>query len=73
MSTDAYAEIVHRLTELTPDEQQSLLRELAKIVSIPPPTSRARSILELQGLGKEIWKDIDVEKYIEQERSSWDG
>jgi len=30
------------------------------------------SILELEGLGKEIWEGIDVEKYIEEERNSWE-
>jgi len=32
-----------------------------------------RSILELKGLGKEIWKDIDIREYIDQERASWNG
>ena len=25
----------------------------------------------LKGLGKEIWKDIDVDEYIIKERESW--
>jgi hypothetical protein len=29
------------------------------------------SVLELRGLGKEIWQDIDVDEYIRQERASW--
>jgi hypothetical protein len=29
------------------------------------------SVLELRGLGKEIWQDIDVDEYIRQERESW--
>lgn len=29
------------------------------------------SIMELKGLGKELWQGINVEKYIEEERSSW--
>jgi len=29
------------------------------------------SITELRGIGKEFWQGIDVEKYIEEERSSW--
>jgi hypothetical protein len=28
--------------------------------------------MELEGLGKEIWQDVDVEKYIDEERNSWD-
>jgi hypothetical protein len=29
-------------------------------------------ITDLKGLGKEVWKDIDVEDYIKKERESWD-
>jgi hypothetical protein len=29
------------------------------------------SLRDLKGLGKEIWKDIDVEEYIKKERESW--
>jgi hypothetical protein len=30
-------------------------------------------ITEFKGLGKELWQGIDVEKYIDEERNSWDG
>ncbi len=30
-----------------------------------------RSIREFRGLGKELWREIDVDKYIEEERNSW--
>ncbi len=29
------------------------------------------SLKNLKGLGKEIWKDVDVEEYIKKERESW--
>lgn len=29
------------------------------------------SLKNLKGLGKEIWKDIDVDKYVKKERKSW--
>jgi len=28
--------------------------------------------MELEGLSKEVWQGIDVEKYIEEERNSWE-
>jgi hypothetical protein len=31
------------------------------------------NIMELKGLGKELWQGMDVDKYIEEERSSWRG
>ncbi|MCB0209696.1 MAG: hypothetical protein KDJ52_10215 [Anaerolineae bacterium] len=30
------------------------------------------SLLELEGLGAEIWKDMDIDKYIDELRSEWD-
>ncbi len=32
-----------------------------------------RSILELQGLGKDIWAGIDAQDYVNHERSTWAG
>lgn len=29
------------------------------------------SILELKGLGKDRWRDIDPAEYVDQERESW--
>jgi len=31
------------------------------------------SILELQGLGKEIWQGLDAQDYVDRERASWGG
>lgn len=32
-----------------------------------------RSILELRGLGKEIWHGVDAQEYVNQERDSWNS
>lgn len=37
--------------------------------ALPPP--RTHSILELWGLGKEVWRGIDAVEYVRQERDSW--
>jgi hypothetical protein len=29
------------------------------------------SLKNLKGLGREIWKDIDVDEYVKKERESW--
>lgn len=31
------------------------------------------SVLELRGLGKEIWEGIDPQEYVDGERTSWGG
>ena len=32
---------------------------------------KKHNITELAGLGKEIWKDIDAQKYVDEERANW--
>ena len=32
---------------------------------------KKHTLSELKGLGKELWKNIDVENYIKNERDSW--
>lgn len=34
-------------------------------------TVQRHSILELRGLGKEIWQGIDAQEYVDRERDSW--
>jgi len=55
-----------RIQRLDPVEQLRLLEELAALVrSRMASQPRARhSILELQGLGKKIWQDIDAQEFI---------
>lgn len=73
MSTDAYHQIVTHFGHLTPTEQDRLIHELTNAIARRGNPSRRRSILELQGLGKEIWQGIDAGDYIRQERASWPG
>jgi len=36
------------------------------------PQKPKRSIMELRGLGKEIWQEIDTDAYIREMRDEWD-
>lgn len=36
------------------------------------PAGGKRSILELEGVGAELWKDIEPQEYVNQLRSEWD-
>jgi hypothetical protein len=72
MSANTYQEILSHFLELPPQEQTRLLAEIQAIA--PPHTVEGRrSILELEGLGKELWEGVDVQKYLDEERASWDG
>ena len=68
-----YHEVRQQVQSLTPDEQLRLLSELAEIVRHRVTPKPKRSILELKGLGKELWQGIDAQEYVNQERASWNG
>ncbi len=73
MSTYSYREVLNQIQHLSVDEQLQLLEDIAKLLRRQTVVKPLHSILELEGLGKETWKDVDIDQYIEQERSSWDG
>ncbi len=72
-STMTYHEVLEHAERLAPEDQLRLLEDLAALVRRQITTRVRHSILELQGLGKEIWQGIDVDDYLEQERLSWNG
>jgi len=73
MLTVAYVEVLERAQRLSPADQLRLLEELAALVRRRVVTRTRRSILELQGLGKEIWQGMDAQEYVDRERASWNG
>ncbi len=48
--------------------------ESAGLIAIDAPEKKHRKhrILELKGLGAEIWKDENIDVYLKKERESWD-
>lgn len=48
--------------------------ELVKLLidSLDEAESEKHSILELAGLGAEIWDGIDAQEYVDQLRDEWD-
>jgi plasmid stability protein len=53
-------------------EHRSVAQEVTRLLSEAVNQPKTRSILELRGLGKELWKGIDAAEYIKRERDSWD-
>ena len=52
-------------------ERRSVAQEVTRILSESLKTPR-RSILDLRGLGKDVWKGTDVATYVDRERTAWD-
>ncbi len=73
MAIHSYEEILDQIQKLTPEEQQRLREDIDKLISLQNKPTKRHNILEFRGVANGFWKDVDIEKYIEEERRSWDG
>ena len=75
MSTETVQKIYGELLSLSVAERFEVVRlavgSLQKECADVPPV-RKRSLLELRGLGREIWEGVDPVEYVKQERDSWE-
>jgi plasmid stability protein len=53
-------------------ERRSVAQEVTHLLSEALEAARPLSILELQGLGKELWQGVDAAAHVRGERDSWD-
>lgn len=61
-----------RLRERARANHRSIAQEVTHILSEVLEAPEPVSLLELQGLGKEIWADVDAAEHVATERGSWD-
>ena len=64
-------DILNRAKQLSPEEQNKLVDELSQQAT--RKNGDKHSILDLEGLGKDVWKGVDADKFIAEQRDSWDG
>lgn len=53
-------------------EHRSVAQEVTHILATALDEPEPLSILELRGLGKEHWADVDAVAHVERERDAWD-
>ena len=61
-----------RLNVRARKSRRSLSQEVLHILDEATKRREPVSILELRGLGKELWKGIDPAEHVDEERRSWD-
>jgi plasmid stability protein len=66
---DLYAQLQERAER----EHRSLAQQVVHLLEESSGKPKLHSILELRGLGKELWKDIDPVEHVRAERDSWDS
>lgn len=53
-------------------ERRSIAQTVIHLLSQSLEPQAPLSILELKGLGKELWAGLDPKEHVESERRSWD-
>lgn len=53
-------------------QRRSVAQEVIQILDQALTEPPRLSILDLQGLGREIWQGIDSDRYLQEERRAWD-
>ena len=65
-------QVALRERDLTPHELEEISAELTRLKErIGVRGEDLEGLRALKGLGKEIWRSIDVDEYIRKERHSW--
>lgn len=52
-------------------ERRSVAQEVTVLLTAALEPAPALSILELRGLGKELWRGVDAEAHVASERAAW--
>lgn len=53
-------------------DRRSVAQEVTHLLTEALEDSEPLSILELRGLGKELWQKKDAAEHVRRERASWD-
>lgn len=64
-------ELQHELKNLPILHQRKIL-DIVRLIKKGGDSSKKHSILELKGCGKEIWKNVDAQQYVNKLREKWD-
>ena len=64
--------LYRRLQRRARRERRSVAQEVTLILEQALTAKELLSILDLQGLGKELWAEVDAVKHVAAERRAWD-
>lgn len=53
-------------------ERRSVAQEVIHILSQVTDQATPLSVLDLQGLGREVWRGVNAAPYVDKERRGWD-
>lgn len=66
------ASLYRKLKERAKRERRSMAQEATHILAHALEEPEPLSILELEGLGRQLWQEVDAAEHVERERDAWD-
>lgn len=64
----ALNEILSQVQKLNKVEQSTLLKKIALMMKKQKTASATVKLKDISGLGSSVWKDVDIDKYVADER-----
>lgn len=65
-------DLYERLREASARERRSIAQQVVHLLDQALQEERVHSLLELKGLGKELWNDVDAPEHVRRERDAWE-
>jgi plasmid stability protein len=66
------AALYRKLKERARRQHRSMAQEVTYILEQALEEEELHSVLELEGLGRELWTEEDASGHVERERAAWD-
>lgn len=66
-----YEQIATEIQLLSKEQRKKLIALIVDSLTVDEPEEK-HSLLELEGLGAELWEGIDPQKYVDELRDEWD-
>ena len=68
---DVFDTITNSIQHLSPEEQIIMLDDVKSSIQKNKQEEPQHDIMEFMGFAEDLWKDVDVSKYLSEERSAW--
>ncbi len=65
-------QIVSEIERLNYHDKINIMARIVQLLKKEEESSQTLTVIQLKGLGKEVWQGMDVVNYVEEERRSWE-
>ena len=64
--------ILQEILTLPVEDRKRLIGLIVDTLTEPASSEPERSILEFEGVGKELWEGVDAQEYVNRLRDEWE-